>query len=166
MKLMMRGTMVLAVIGMALLFPAACKAQMEVAPDFYESASTEPISPAQPSPIAASTPAAPAFNGTVTLPYKVRVAGTKLAAGEYAVSVDTNGTARPITLRHKGEVTQLGARAALRVHDANPSALLIETSGRERKLGAVYVGKLNLVLYLDAERKGANAGRMDRVPIS
>jgi hypothetical protein len=80
--------------------------------------------------------------------------------------VDVNGIDRPITLRRNGELTRINARTALRVDTPSPSALLIAKAGRERKLEGVYVDKLNLILYVNAEGKEALSGRTERVPIS
>jgi hypothetical protein len=161
-----RGAMVVVGLGLAALFPATCKAQAEVAPDFYESANTEAISQPQQLQAAAAEMKAPELQGKFTLAYTVQCPEAKLTPGEYAVSVDVNGIDRPITLRRNGEVTRINARAAVHVDTPSPSALLIEKTWRGRKLEGVYVDKLNLMLYVNSEGKEAFSGRTERVPIS
>jgi len=162
--LMARGAMVVLGLGLAALFPVTCKAQSEVAPDFYEAANTEPAS--QPQPAVAVERKSPELQGKFTLAYTVRCPEAKLTPGEYAVSVDVNGIDRPITLRRNGEVTRLKARTAVHVDTPSQSALLIEKTWRGRKLEGVYVDGLNLILYVNSEGKETLSSRTERVPIS
>lgn len=163
--MIVRAGMVVVGLGLAAMFPVTCKAQAEVAPDFYEAADMQPIDQ-HPMQAAATEKKSPELQGKVTLAHAVQCPEARLAPGEYAVSVDVNGTDRPITLSRNGEVTRIHARTALHVDTPSPSALLIEKSWRGRKLEGVYVDKLNLILYVNSEGKRALFGRTERVPIS
>ncbi len=166
MKKMLRGSMFLvASLGLAAVFPATCKAQAEVAPDFYESANAVPAAASQPLQAAMVQNKSPELQGKVRLAHEVQCPEAKLEPGEYAVSVDVNGTDRPITLRRKGQLTRINARTALRVDTPSQSALVIKKEGHERKLEGVYVEDLKLMLYVNSEGSEA-AGRTERVPIS
>lgn len=109
------------------------------------------------------------FGGQFNLPYEVQCAGLKLAAGRYAISLDRQGKSQTVILTRAGQSVRLTAKAVFPSSRRGGSAILVRRNGLDRKLEAVYVDKLRLVLYLDSEQfLQASSGdpQIERVPIS
>lgn len=166
---LLKGSLVLAWIGVACAFPGQYGAQSEVSPDIHDVASEKPT----PQPAAqASTAASPRrrteFGGQFILPYDVQCAGRKLAAGRYSLTVDGHGRTQTVSLTRAGETLLLPAKAVFPSARRGGSAVMVRRTGAERKLEAVYVEKMRLVLYLDSERFFEMPGNpdIDRLPIS
>src|SRR5580658_9559573 len=84
-------------LGFACLLPATARAQSDVMPDSF-AFSTEQTIAAQPVQHADAKIAKADFEGKVSLPYDVRCEGKNLKAGQYLVSVKSEGTSRVVTL--------------------------------------------------------------------
>lgn len=130
-------------------------------------------SPQTPNQPAASRPASAArakteFGGQFSLPYEVQCAGLKLAAGAYGISLDRHGKSQTVILTRAGQSVRLTAKAAFPASRRGGSAVLVRRSGLERKLEAVYVEKLHLVVYLDSEQflQASGDAQVERLPIS
>ena len=105
------------------------------------------------------------FEGKVSLPYAVKCGGKSLKAGQYLLSVKSEGTSRVVTINGSGENVNIHMREVLTNRWASQSALLVRKSGEGRRLEAVYVEGLNTMLYPDTNPNGSHA-RTERLPIS
>jgi hypothetical protein len=158
-----KTSMIAAVLGFACLLPATAHAQSDAMPDSFAFSAEETIV-AQPVQVA-SNQAKADFEGKVSLPYDVNCGGKNLKAGQYLLSVKSEGTGRVVTLHGGVQNVNMHMREVAANRDTNHSALLVRKSGYGRRLEAVYVEGLNVTLYLDTNSNGNNAA-MERLPIS
>jgi hypothetical protein len=151
-KIFVEASAFIAALGLACLLPGTAHAQFEPAPDFFELSTTAPPA-AQPTQIAANASMGD-FHGTFSLPYDVECSGHNLKSGQYTLSVKSDGTNRMVTMLGGTQEMNIRVRRVLANSRAGRSALVMRKSGDRRLLEAVYVQKLNLLLYLDesAER--------------
>jgi hypothetical protein len=150
-----------AALGIACLLPVTAHAQADVSPDHFELLNTE--TPAAPPALVASTKDAKAdFQGKFSLPYRVQCSGKNLKAGEYQLSVTSEGTNRMIAIHGRGANLNIQARVVPVNRAASQSAVLVRKSGQGRSLEGVYVEALNAMLYL---QPSPGLGVMERVPI-
>ena len=155
---MLRTSTVLVGLGLTAFLAGPCQAQQEVAPDFYE---VNAVQPAQPQ--------AAEFRGNFTLLHKVQCAGKVLAPGNYSLSLDSKGSDRRITLRGKNGMMKIRPRAVAEHTAVDQSTLLLRRTGELRRLNAIYLEELGLVLYLEPEATqdmARNPEGAERVPIS
>ena len=110
------------------------------------------------------------FAGQFNLPYEVECAGMKFAAGQYMIAVDRQGKSQNVIFTRAGQNVRLPAKAAFpSSRRGSGSAIIVRRSGLERKLEAVYVESLRLVLYLDSEpflQVSGTDPQIERLPIS
>jgi hypothetical protein len=164
---LMKASMLTAALALACLLPSTARAQAEVAPDIYDIAAPQTIAAAQPVDATAKTQTAADFDGKFSLPYQVNCSGTALAPGVYSLSVKSEGSNRVVTIHRDGEEVNLPVREVSQRPALSSSALLLRRAGPARTLEAVYVHKLNAVLYLDGTANAkSNQGRIERLPIS
>ena len=117
------------------------------------------------------------FEGKVSLPYDVKCEGKNLKAGQYSLSVKSDGISHVVTLHGSGRERQPARQRTVRQcpsQCARESA--VERSNQPervagwkvdegRKVEAVYVKELNRTLYLNTSSQGSSS-HMDRLPIS
>jgi hypothetical protein len=151
-------------LGFACLLPATARAQSDVMPDTFAFSAEETIA-SQPVQHADAKIAKADFEGKVSLPYDVKCEGKNLKAGQYLVSVKSEGTRRVVTLHGSGQNVNVQVHAVPANQAASPSVLMVRTAGDGRSVEAVYVKALNTTLYLDSSLNGSHVG-MDRLPIS
>jgi len=151
-------------LGFACLLPATARAQSDVMPDSF-AFSTEQTIAAQPVQHADAKIAKADFEGKVSLPYDVRCEGKNLKAGQYLVSVKSEGTSRVVTLHGSGQNVNVQVHEVPANRAASQSVLMVRKAGDRRSVEAVYVKALNTTLYLDSSLNGSHVG-MDRLPIS
>jgi hypothetical protein len=164
---LMKASMLTAALALACLLPATARAQAEVSPDNYDIAAPQTMAAAQPAHPTAKTQTAADFDGKFSLPYKVNCSGKALAPGVYSLSVKSEGSNRVVTIRRDGEDVNLSVREVSQRPALSSSALLVRRAGPARTLEAVYVHKLNAVLYLNSPANAkSNQGRIERLPIS
>jgi hypothetical protein len=157
MTTVVKATMFTAVLGLACLLPATARAQSDVMPDEFAFSDTTPS--AQPVAVQAAN-----FDGKISLPYGVNCAGKNLVAGEYMVSVRSEGSSRTVAIHGRGENVNMQVREVRADRVASHSALLVRKSGQGRKVEAVYVEGLGATLYLNTNTKGSTT--VERLPIS
>jgi hypothetical protein len=165
---MVRASTVLVGLGLTAFLAAPCRAQQEVAPDIYEAG---PVQPAQLQQALARQHKAQAqeFRGNFTLLHQVQCAGKVLAPGNYSLSLDSKGSNRRITLRGKSAVMKIRPRAVAEHAAVDQSTLLLRRTGELRRLNAIYLEQLGLVLYLEpdvTQDMARNPEGAERVPIS
>ena len=154
-----------AALGFACLLPVAAHAQSDVMPDSF-AFSAEETTVAQPAQHADAKLVKADFEGKVSLPYDVKCEGKNLKAGQYMVSVMSEGTSRVVTLHGSGANVNMHVRELPANGAASQSALLVRRSSEGgRRVEAVYVKELNRTLYLDTGSQGTHVG-MERLPIS
>jgi len=159
-----KGSMLLAVLGFACLLPAKVYAQVDAQPDpdLYEGPNTEAIA-AHAVPTASAKEAKADFAGKFSLPYSVQCGGKSLKPGQYSISVKSEGTNRVLNIHSSAANMNIPVRAVPANQGASRSAVLVRTSDVGHKLEAVYVEGLNATLYLEAN---TNYGVLERLPIS
>lgn len=159
MTTVVKATMFTAALGLACLLPATARAQSDVMPD--EFAFSDTTTAAQPVAVQAKAN----FEGKISLPYGVNCEGKNLKAGEYLVSVKSEGANRVVAIHGRGENVNMHVREVRTDGVTSRSALLVRKSGQGHKVEAVYVEGLGATLYLNANTNGSAAG-MVRLPIS
>ena len=159
-----KASMITAALGFACLLPATARAQSDMSPDEFAFSGTETTA-TQPVHVSSAKLAKADFEGKVSLPYAVKCGGKSLKAGQYLLSVKSEGTSRVVTINGSGENVNIHMREVLTNRWASQSALLVRKSGEGRRLEAVYVEGLNTMLYPDTNPNGSHA-RTERLPIS
>jgi hypothetical protein len=149
-----------ATLGLACLLPMTARAQSDVMPDEF-AFSAEETTAAQP---VVAVQAKANFEGKISLPYGVNCAGKNLEAGEYMVSVKSEGSTRVVAIHGRGENVNMRVREVRADRVTSRSALLVRKSGQGHQVEAVYVEGLGATLYLDANAKRSAA--VERLPIS
>lgn len=151
-------------LGVACLLPLTAHAQSDMSPD--EFAFAAPVATAaQPAQVSSATLVKAEFEGKVSLPYDVQCGNKNLKAGQYVLSVKSEGMSRVVTIDGAGENMKMRVHQVAANRAESQSALLVRKSSEGRKLEAVYVEGLNATLYLQASTNGSHA-RMERLPIS
>jgi hypothetical protein len=154
-----------AALGLACLLPTTTHAQADVSPDVYENVNTETIVAEQHVQVAANTAKPADFQGRFALPYEARCKGKSLKAGQYVLSVKSEGTGRVVTIARNGETMNIRAQELAGNRAGGRSAMMVRKSPNGRMLEAVYVRQLNVLLFLDINA-AAESGRMESLPIS
>jgi hypothetical protein len=155
--------------GLASLLAVPCHAQAEVAPDFYDVVSPAAVAQSIQPVANIQQQADPQFHGSFTLAHVVECSGKTLPAGKYSVALQSGETERFVTLRHNGKSIKLEARVLSPYSAPGQSALLVSRGERSRTLEAIYVQKLNVILYFRPDGMNyvaVNPMRAERVPIS
>jgi hypothetical protein len=155
---------IVATLGFACLLPTTARAQMDAMPDSF-AFSPEEAAAAQPAQVVVAKESKADFEGKVSLPYAVKCAGKDLKAGQYLLSVRSEGAIRVITIRGGGENVNVHVRQVSAKRSTNHSALLVRKLGDSRQVEALYVEGLNATLYLNANSTGTYFA-MERLPIS
>jgi len=159
-----KGSTLIAILGLACLLPARVYAQVDAQPDpdLYEGPNTEAIA-AHAMPTAHAQEEKADFAGRFSLPYNVECDGRNLRPGQYSISVRSQGTNRVLNIHSRAANMNIPVRVVPANQGASRSAVLVRASGEGRKLEAVYVEGLNATLYLEAN---TSYGVMERLPIS
>ena len=160
-----KGSIFAAALGLACLLPTTTHAQADVSPDVYEVVSTDTIAAEQQLQVAANTTKPADFQGRFALPYEVRCKGKSLKSGQYLLSVKSEGTGRVVTIARNGETMNIRAQELTGHPAANHSTVMVRKSHDGRRLEAVYVRQLNMLLYLDTNA-ATQPGQIERLPIS
>jgi len=161
-----------AALGFAALLPATARAQADAMPDSFAFSAEEAAVAQQ----AGLQLAKGDFEGKVSLPYDVKCEGKNLKAGQYSLSLKSDGISHIVTIHGSGENVNLHVREIANAptnvranqpsnEAASQSALLVGKSHEGRKVEAVYVKELNRTLYLSTSSQGTSS-HMDRLPIS
>jgi hypothetical protein len=151
-------------LGFACLLPATARAQSDVMPDSFAFSAEETVA-AQPVQHTEAKIAKADFQGRVSLPYDVKCEGRNLKAGQYLVSVKSEGASRVVTLHGSGQNVNVRVHEVPANQAASHSVLMVRRAGDGRSVEALYVKALNTTLYLDSSLNGSHVG-MDRLPIS
>ena len=165
MTMAVKGSIFAAALGVACLLPVTTHAQADVSPDNYELANTETTAATQQTQVASNTATPADFHGQFALPYEVRCKGKSLKSGQYSLSVKSEGTSRVVTIARNGETMNIRAQELAGNPGASHSTVLVRKSHEGRKLEAVYVRQLNVLLFLDGNA-AAQSGQMERLPIT
>ena len=154
-----------AALGLACLLPVTARAQSDVMPDSFPFSADEGVAApvAQIAQIDDVNQTPVAFEGMVSLPYNLNCAGRNLKAGQYLLSMKSEGTSRVVRIHGSGQDMNIRVREVPMGQTASQSALLVRKSNRGRTLTAVSVEGLNTMFYLSAP--ASHAG-MERLPIS
>jgi len=156
--------LVIAALVIAVLWPAAARAQADVEPDNYKRSNMAPIN--------TSASAKADFQGSFSLDKEVQCAGHKLTAGKYTVLVKTVGENKMVTLQREGNDIVLTVRKVSPPTQPGHSAVLVRHGPGPggHTLEAVYVESLNLVFFLDESGCTKQVDKMfagvKRTPIS
>jgi hypothetical protein len=128
--------------GLIAIGAPCARAQSEVDPDHFESPNVEPFERAK---IKTSREAmAIRYGGKFTLPYPVQCSGKSLPPGRYSVSLHSDGKIGQATLQQGGQAIGIPVvHKQARKYGIN--ALIVELSGKTRRLSAIQVAELDLV---------------------
>ena len=160
-----KSSMITLALGVvACLLPSTARAQSDMSPDEFAFSAPE-TTVAQPTQTATAKIIKADFEGKVSLPYDVKCGTTNLKAGQYVLSVKSDGNGRVVTINGGGQSMNMHAREVAANQTGSRSALLVTKSSEGRKLAAVYVEGMKTTLYLEASTNGSPA-QMDRLPIS
>jgi hypothetical protein len=161
----LKSSMITLALGaVACLLPTTARAQSDMSPDEFAFSAPETTA-AEPAPTATAQITKADFEGKVALPYDVKCGNQNLKAGQYVLSVKSEGSGRVVTINGGGQTMNMQAREVPEKQASSTSALLVRKSSEGRKLAAVYVEGMNTTLYLDASTNGSPA-QMERLPIS
>ena len=141
-------------IALAVLGTVSGAAQFETNPDHFEFPGAQPFP--QPRNVNQSSKQ---YNANFTLPYAVECKGTSLPAGQYSVSIRSEGKLGQATL--KGVGRELGFRGLVREPNHGPKgdALIVELSGKIHRLAAIHIAALDLVF--DSAWLGEDGARIE-----
>jgi hypothetical protein len=155
-----------ATLAFVCMLPPAAQAQADSMPnpDEYPFSASE-VPAAQPVQLASAKVAKADFQGKVSLPFDVKCGDKNLKAGQYLLSVKSEGSTQVVTIHGRGDTMKMRVHEVSANSDASQSALLVRKSSQGHRLEAVYVEGLNATLYLNTNPDGAHA-RMERLPIS
>lgn len=109
------------------------------------------------------------FSGQIAIPYEVECGGLKLAAGQYAIAVTRQGKTQMVVFSRAGYSVQVPAKTVFPSERRGGSIVMVRRHGVERRIEAVHVEKLRLVLYLDSEQAletSNGEAQMERLPIT
>jgi hypothetical protein len=166
MTTLVKASMFAATLGFISMLAPAARAQADAMPNPDEFPFEAPqATAAEPVQIAAAQVANADFEGKVSLPFNVKCGATNLKAGQYLLSVKSQGSSRVVTLRSAGQNMTMRVHEVSAHRGANQSALLVRKSGEGRRLEAVYVAGLNATLYLNPSSDEPHT-RMEHLPIS
>lgn len=167
MTTLVKASVFAATLGFFSMLAPAVRAQADAMPNADEFPFEAPqVTPAaQPTQLASARAANANFEGKVSLPFDVQCGAKNLKAGQYLLSVKSQGTGRVVTLQSAGQSMTMRVHQVSANRAATQSALLLHKSNEGRRLEAVYVEGLNATLYLSASSGGAVAS-MEQLPIS
>jgi hypothetical protein len=166
MTTLVKASMFAATLGFISMLAPAARAQADAMPNPDEFPFEAPqATPAQPAQLAAAQVANADFEGKVSLPFNVKCGTTNLKAGQYLLSVKSQGTSRVVTLRGSDQNMTMRVHEVSAHRGTSQSALLVRKSAEGRRLEAVYVAGLNATLYLNTSSDEAHT-RVEHLPIS
>jgi hypothetical protein len=149
--------------GFAALAAPGSYAQSEIDPDHFESPNTEPFPQPKTKAVIGAEIGRVLFRGEFTLPYSLQCAGKRLLAGNYSLALRSDGKIGWVTLNQKGRTTEIAGVVRLPADSRARNALFVERSGNTRRLSAIHVAELGLVLDVDQERKRDSGGKPRRI---
>jgi hypothetical protein len=161
-----KASIFVATLGFACLLTPTARAQADAMPNPDEYPFSAPATIAvQPVTHAGVKEAKADFEGKISLPYDVNCGGKNLKAGQYLVSVESEGSNRVVTIHGGGENMKMRVHRVPANRGTRQSALLVRRSADGRNLEAVYIEGLNATFYVNQNSTESNAG-MERLPIS
>ena len=149
--------------GFAALATPGSYAQSEIDPDHFESPNTEPFPQPKTKAAKGTEMGRVFFSGEFRLPYSLQCAGKRLLAGNYSLALHSDGKIGWVTLNQKGRTTEIAGVVRLPADSRARNALFVERSGNTRRLSAIHVAELDLVLDPDQEGKRDSGGRPRRI---
>ncbi len=167
MTTLVKASIFAAILGFVSMLAPAARAQADAMPNADEFPFEAPqVTPAaQPAQLASAKVANADFEGKVSLPFDVQCGAKNLKAGQYLLSVKSQGASRVVTLHGDGQSMTMRVHQVSANRAATQSALLLHKSTEGRRLEAVYVEGLNATLYLNAS-SGGTVVSMEQLPIS
>jgi len=167
MTTLVKASIFAATLGFVSLLAPAARAQADAMPnaDEFPFEAPQATTVAQPAHLAAAKLVNADFEGKVSLPFDVQCGATNLKAGQYSLSVKSQGASRVVTLHGSGQSMTMRVHQVSANRAATQNALLLHKSSQGRRLEAVYVEELNATLYLNAN-SGGTVVSMEQLPIS
>lgn len=138
--------MVLSALVFVTLEYASARAQQEVDPDHFDSASTEPAPRLKD---ADGNVKAARFDGNFSLPYAVRCRGKKLSPGKYSILLRSDGRVAHGVLKSGAQAIEIASV----VHTQAPSRIndvVVESKQNMRTLSAIRIAGLVFVFDTSA----------------
>jgi len=144
--------------GFAVLGTFPAYAQSEVAPDHFESQTVEPFGKANPSQASFIR-----YDGRFRLPYAVQCNGKSLRPGKYSVSLRSDGQVGRAMLNQKGLAIGIMGVIRNQTQKSGDGALIIEHTGKVRRLSVIQVAGLDLVFDPEIQLKSASGNKTQRI---
>lgn len=141
------------------LTPALCRAQAEVDPDHFDS-------PSNASTVAKRNPSQ--AHGSFFLPFDVRCAGVKLAAGHYSLSVQQSGrrdVVRLVRIVNGVRAQALEVAATPSLSADGPGGLVIDRVNQRRTLTAISLQQPRMTLFLQTSKETGISVNAELIPI-
>ena len=164
MMMAMKGSIFAAALGVACLLPATTHAQAEVSARYLQRCQHRDDC-GRAAPDGGQYREGCKLPEQFALPYEVRCKGKSLKLGQYSLSAKSEGTTRIVTLARNGETMNIPAQELTVNPKTSHSTVLVRKSQEGRMLEAVYVLRLNLLLFLDGNA-ATQSGQMERLPIT
>ena len=141
-------------------FAPSARAQSEIDPDHFGSPNTESVQPAKTD--VSSEAAGIHYNGKFTLPYSVQCRGKNLHPGKWSVSFRSDGKVGLATLSQEGQSIGIGGIVYRQAHKRGSDALVVERKGRARRLAALQVAELYLILDREWQIEDSSNSKRER----
>lgn len=169
----MKTTLAIRLLVVLLGFAAAAAprgyAQSEIDPDHFDSPNTEGFPQPKTKPDVGAETGKGRFRGQFTLPYSVRCAGKRLPRGNYSFSLRSDGKIGRATLNQKGQSMQVTGVVRAPADSREQNVLFVECRGNTRRLSAIHVAELDVVLDPPGEQMESSSpgepSRIEKLPL-
>lgn len=165
MKVASKVTIAMALGAFAVLACPGARAQSEISPDHFDSPEMVPFD--APKAAAPASAAALDYSGEVTLAHRVRVNGKSVAAGNYRVSLHSDGKTVELRLKRRGQTVAVQTVAYHNAPSTERGYLVVERRGNARRVSVVHAGLLQLVFAPETSGpRGAGAASLEVLPLA
>ncbi|MGB7847119.1 MAG: hypothetical protein WBL63_16000 [Candidatus Acidiferrum sp.] len=137
------------------------RAQSEIDPDHFDSPGTKPSENGKTS--TGREAGSIQYNATFTLPYSAQCNGKSLARGKYSLLLRSDGKQGQVTLNRKGYAIALAGVVHQQTPNHPSDALIVEVSGKIRKLASIQLAKLDLVLEPEPRIRNTRDSKPNRI---
>ena len=153
-------------LGLVVFGVLPARAQSEVDPGHFDSPTTKPFEKGKSD--ASAEAASIQYNATFTLPYPVQCNGKNLAPGKYSLSFRSDGKQGKATLNQKEQAIELVGVVNKQSQNHRGTAVIVEVSEKSRRLSAIQMAQVDLLLDPEWQAKNSSQSkpkRVDRLPL-
>jgi hypothetical protein len=166
MKLLSLIKICASLLGLVVFGVLPARAQSEVDPDHFDSSTTKPFDKRQGDADPKVTPVQ--YNATFTLPYFVQCNGKSLPPGKYSLSLRHDGKQGKGTLHQKEQAIEIVGIVNRQTENHRNAAVIVEVSEKSRRLSAIQLTQVDLVLDSELQAKDSLESKpkqVDRLPL-